>query len=66
MCRVLNVARADIVDYIEVFYNRVRRHQSGGLRTGLVVRTEFVYRFGVSPTTARKYLDYPWRFRYSS
>lgn len=26
-----------------------RRRQSGGFRTGLVVRTEFVYRHGVSP-----------------
>lgn len=43
------LARADIFDYIEVFYNRARRRQSGGLRTGLIVRTEFVYGRGVSP-----------------
>ena len=44
-----DLARADIFDYIEVFDNRARRCQSGGLRTGLVVRTEFVYCRGVSP-----------------
>jgi hypothetical protein len=49
-----DLARADIFDYIEVFYNWAapqspRRRQSGGLRTGLVVRTEFVYGRGVSP-----------------
>jgi putative transposase len=26
-----DLARADIFDYIEVFYNRARRRQSGGL-----------------------------------
>jgi putative transposase len=49
-----DLARADIFDYIEVFYNRARRRQSGGLRTGLVVRTEFVYGRGVSPGYNRK------------
>jgi len=45
-----NLARTDIFDYIEVFCNRPRRRQSGCFRTGLVVRTEFVYGYGVSPT----------------
>jgi hypothetical protein len=48
MCPVLNVARADIFNYIEVFYNRARRHnhlggQSRGLRRGLIVRTGYVH-----------------------
>ncbi len=49
-----DLARADIFDYIEVFYNLVpapqlsRRRQAVGLRTGLVVRTEFVYGHGFS------------------
>jgi len=48
-----DLARADIFDYIEVFYNRARRRQSGGLRTGPIVRTEFVYGRGVSPPLFR-------------
>lgn len=44
-----DLARADIFDYIEVYYNRALRYQSGGLRTGLVVRAEFVYCRGGSP-----------------
>lgn len=46
-----DLARADIFDYIEVFYNRARRHSHlGGVSPeGLVVRTEFVYGRGVSP-----------------
>ncbi len=46
-----DLARADIFDDIEVFYNRARRHSHlGGVSPeGLVVRTEFVYRRGVCP-----------------
>ena len=45
-----DMARADIFDYIEVFYNRTRRNsQPGGLRKGLTVRTETVYRNVVTP-----------------
>ena len=47
--KTLELARADIFDYMEVFYNQAR-HQSGGLCTAFVERTEFVYRHGVSPT----------------
>lgn len=48
-------ARRDIIDYIDVFYNRAwRRSHLGGVsleafEQSLVVKTEFVYRCGVGP-----------------
>lgn len=50
-----DLARADIFDYIEVFYNRARRHSHlGGVspeafEQASVVRTEFVHCCGGSP-----------------
>ncbi len=65
-----DLARADIFDYIEVFYNgpgatvtsaaSVRRPSNRPR-----VRTEFVYGRGVSPINGSEVLDYPWRFNYS-
>lgn len=51
-----DMARADIFDYIEVFYNRNRRHSHLGsvspeaFEQASSLGQDFVYRRGVSPT----------------
>ncbi len=62
-----DLARADTFDYIEVFYNRT----DATVTSTASVRSpsnrphrenRLVYRGGVSPSMAQKYLNYPCRF----